>query len=136
MSQASPDPGRRDEPPGEDELWEAVADPSRRKVLDLILAHGQATPTTLAAELPFTRQAVAKHLAILTRAGLVEAHRHGREVRYTIRAERVDAAARALASAAEAMVAAAARWDQRLNAIKRLAEAQARSGRIEPPATG
>ena len=136
MSQASPDPGRRDEPPGEDELWEAVADPSRRKVLDLILAHGQATPTTLAAELPFTRQAVAKHLAILTRAGLVEAQRHGREVRYTIRAERVDAAARALASAAEAMAAAAARWDQRLNAIKRLAEAQARSGQTEPPAMG
>ena len=136
MSHASPDPGRRDEPPGEDELWEAVADPSRRKVLDLILAHGQATPTTLAAELPFTRQAVAKHLAILTRAGLVEAHRHGREVRYTIRAERVDAAARALASAAEAMAAAAARWDQRLDAIKRLAEAQARSGQTEPPAMG
>ena len=130
MSHASPDPGRRDEPPGEDELWEAVADPSRRKVLDLILAHGQATPTTLAAELPFTRQAVAKHLAILTRAGLVEAHRQGREVRYTVRAERVDAAARALASAAEAMAAAAARWDQRLDAIKRLAEAQAAS---EPP---
>src|SRR6516162_5650400 len=118
MSHASSDPGRRDEPPGEDELWEAVADPSRRKVLDLILAHGQATPTTLAAELPFTRQAVAKHLAILTRAG------------------RVEAAARALASAAEAMAAAAARWDQRLNAIKRLAEAQARSGQTEPPAMG
>jgi len=133
MSHASPDPGHRDERSGEDELWEAVADPSRRKVLDLILAHGQATPTTLAAELPFTRQAVAKHLAILTRAGLVEAHRQGREVRYTVRAERVDAAARALASAAEAMAAAAARWDQRLDAIKRLAEAQARS---EPPATG
>jgi DNA-binding transcriptional ArsR family regulator len=128
MSQASPDHGRRDERDelaGEDELWEAVADPSRRKVLDLILARGQATPTALAAELPFTRQAVAKHLAVLTRAGLVEAHRQGREVRYTARAERVDAAARALASAAAAMAAAAARWDQRLNAIKRLAEAQA-----------
>ena len=136
MSQASPEPQHRDQPPGEDELWEAVADPSRRKVLDLILAHSQATPTALAAELPFTRQAVAKHLAILTRAGLVEAQRHGREVRYTIRAERVDAAARALASAAEAMAAAAARWDQRLNAIKRLAEAQARSERTEPPAAG
>ena len=130
MSHASPDPGHRDERSGEDELWEAVADPSRRKVLDLILAHGQATPTTLAAELPFTRQAAAKHLAILTRAGLVEAHRQGREVRYTVRAERVDAAARALASAAEAMAAAAARWDQRLDAIKRLAEAPAAS---EPP---
>ena len=95
MSPGSPDtrpPGR----PGEDEqLWEAVADPSRRKVLDLILAHGQATPTTLAAELPVTRQAVTKHLAVLARAGLVEAHRHGRETRYTVRPERLGAAARA-----------------------------------------
>ena len=127
MSPGSPEAGHRDQPPGEDELWEAVADPSRRKVLDLILAHGQATPTTLAAELPVTRQAVAKHLAVLTRAGLVEAHRHGREVRYNARADGVDAAARALASAAAAMAAAAARWDQRLDSIKRLAEAQAGS---------
>ena len=130
MPQGSPEAGDRSLPPGEDELWEAVADPSRRKVLDLILAHGQATPTTLAAELPFTRQAVAKHLAVLTRAGLVEAHRHGREVRYTVRPERLDAAARAMARAAQAMAAAAARWDQRLDAIKRLAESQARP---EPP---
>jgi DNA-binding transcriptional ArsR family regulator len=121
MSPGSPEAGRHGRLAGEDELWEAVADPSRRKVLDLILAHGQATPTMLAAQLPFTRQAVAKHLAILVRAGLVEARRHGREVRYTIRAERLDAAARAMADAA-------ARWDQRLHAIKRLAEEQARVG--------
>ena len=127
MSQASPEPQHRDQPPGEDELWEAIADPSRRKVLDLILAHGQATPTALAAELPFTRQAVAKHLAVLARAGLVEARRQGREVRYTIRTERLDAAARAMAHAAQVMAAAAARWDSRLDAIKRLAEASARS---------
>ena len=121
MSPGSPEAGRRGGPAGEDELWEAVADPSRRKVLDLILARGQATPTALAAQLPFTRQAVAKHLAILARAGLVQASRHGREVRYTVRAERLDTAARALADAA-------ARWDQRLYAIKRLAEEQARAG--------
>ena len=121
MSQGSPEPTRSDPPPGEDEqLWEAVADPSRRKVLDLILAHGEATPTTLAAELPFTRQAVTKHLAVLARAGLVQGHRHGREVRYTVHPERLEAAA-------QAMAAAAARWDRRLNAIKRLAEEQARS---------
>ena len=125
MSQASPEPQHRDQPPGEDELWEAIADPSRRRVLDLILAHGQATPTALAAELPFTRQAVAKHLAVLARAGLVEARRQGREVRYTIRTERLDAAARAMAHAAQVMAAAAARWDSRLDAIKRLAEASA-----------
>jgi hypothetical protein len=45
MSPASPEAWDRDLPAGEDELWEAVADPSRRKVRDLILAHGQATPT-------------------------------------------------------------------------------------------
>jgi ArsR family transcriptional regulator, cadmium/lead-responsive transcriptional repressor len=75
------------------------------------------------AELPFTRQAVAKHLAILARAGLVEARRHGREVHYSVQPERLDAAVQAMADAA-------ARWDRRLQAIKRLAEAQAR---ISPP---
>ena len=133
MSPGSPDtrpPGR----PGEDEqLWEAVADPSRRKVLDLLLAHGQATPTTLAAELPVTRQAVTKHLAVLARAGLVEAHRHGRETRYTVRPERLGAAAQAMAHAAQAMAAAAARWDRRLSAIKRLAETQATTTTTRPP---
>src|SRR6516165_11636426 len=97
MSQASPEPRHRDQPPGEDELWEVVADPSRKKVLDLILAHGAATPTALAAQLPFTRQAVAKHLAVLDRAGLVESSRHGREVRYSIRPEHLDLAVRAMA---------------------------------------
>ena len=127
MSPGSPEAGHRDQPPGEDELWEAVADPSRRKVLDLILAHGQATPTMLAAGLPFTRQAVAKHLAVLARAGLVEGHRRGRQTRYSVRPERLDAAARAMA-------AAATRWDRRLHAIRRLAEAEARTRPPEPPA--
>ena len=133
MSQGSPEAAGRDLPPGEDELWEAIADPSRRKVLDLILARGQATPTALAAGLPVTRQAVAKHLAVLARAGLVEAHRHGREVRYTIQPERLDQAARAMAHAAQAMAEAAARWDRRLRAIKRLAEQQAGTAPAQPP---
>src|SRR5215831_16659513 len=119
----------------DDALLEAVADSSRRRVLDLILAYGEVTPTALAAELPFTRQAVAKHLAVLARAGLVDARRHGREVHYTIRPERLNAAARAMAHAAQAMAAAAARWDSRLDAIKRLAEASARTSSPEwPPA--
>src|SRR5437764_14580443 len=99
----------------EEALLEAVADRSRRRVLDLILAHGEVTPTALAAELPFTRQAVAKHLAVLDRAGLVESSRHGREVRYSVRPDYLDRAARAMAKVA-------ARWDARLAAIKRLAE--------------
>ena len=107
----SPGAGGADE-----ELWAAVAEPSRRLLLDLLLARGEATPTMLAAELPFTRQAVAKHLAVLTRAGLVEGRREGREVRYAVRAERLDAAAQAMADVA-------AQWDRRVQAIKRLAEA-------------
>jgi DNA-binding transcriptional ArsR family regulator len=102
-----------------DELWAAVADPTRRRLLDALLAQGEATATTLARELPVTRQAVAKHLAVLDRAGLVESGRQGREVRYVVRPQRLDAAARAMARVA-------AQWDERLLAIKRIAESSAR----------
>jgi len=106
----------------EEALLEAVADNSRRQVLDLLLAHGAVTPTALAAELPFSRQAVAKHLAVLDRAGLVEGTRQGREVRYSVRPEHLDVAVRAMAKVA-------ARWDARLDAIKRMAEASAEARR-------
>jgi DNA-binding transcriptional ArsR family regulator len=101
-------------------LLDAVSDTSRRRVLDLVLAHGEVTPTQLAAELPFTRQAVAKHLAVLDRAGLVDSRRSGREVRYSVRPEQLDVAARAMAKVA-------ARWDARLEAIKRAGESAARA---------
>lgn len=106
----------------EEALLEAVADSSRRQVLDLLLAHGEITPTALAAELPFTRQAVAKHLAVLDRAGLVESTRRGREVRYSVRPEHLDVAVRAMARVA-------ARWDARLEAIKGMAETRAAARR-------
>src|SRR5260221_11947339 len=80
--------------PGNDadeQLWEAIAEPSRRRALDLIIAHGEATPTMLAAELPFTRQAGAKHLAALTRAGPPEGPKHGPPVRKSSIADRPDA---------------------------------------------
>lgn len=102
----------------EEELVEAVADASRRRVLDLLLARGELTPTELAAGLPFTRQAVAKHLSVLDRAGLVAGKRRGREVRYAVKPEHLDVAVRAMARVA-------ARWDARLEAIKRTAEAKA-----------
>jgi DNA-binding transcriptional ArsR family regulator len=103
-----------------DELWAAVADPTRRRMLDVLLTEGEGTATTLARELPVTRQAVAKHLAVLHRAGLVEGARQGREVRYAVRPQQLDAAARSMASVA-------ARWDQRLMAIKQIAESAARA---------
>ena len=104
--------GRDDEA---DELWAAVADPTRRRLLDLLLAHGEATATTLAGKLPVTRQAVTKHLAVLDRAGVVEGRRLGREVRYAVRPERLDTASRWLARVAS-------QWDERLARIKSLAE--------------
>ena len=103
-----------------DQLWSAVGDPTRRRVLDVILDRGEATATTVAAELPVTRQAVTKHLTVLDRSGLVEARRQGREVRYAVRPQRLEAAARSMASVA-------AEWDARLGAIKRIAEATARA---------
>jgi ArsR family transcriptional regulator, cadmium/lead-responsive transcriptional repressor len=102
-----------------DQLWAAVADPTRRRLLDALLARGEATATTLAGDLPVTRQAVAKHLSVLERAGLVDSRRVGRDVRYAVRPDRLDAASEWLARVA-------AEWDDRLGAIKRLAEASAR----------
>jgi DNA-binding transcriptional ArsR family regulator len=98
-----------------DEVLAALADPTRRRLLDLLAALGAATATSLAAELPVSRQAVVKHLAVLDQAGLVSAERAGREVRYTVRSQPLDATARWMA-------ALAASWDRRLATIKRLAE--------------
>ena len=64
-----------------DSVLVALADPTRRQLLDLLAAQGEATATTLAARLPVSRQAVVKHLAILNAAGLVSGSRVGREVR-------------------------------------------------------
>jgi DNA-binding transcriptional ArsR family regulator len=99
----------------EDALWAAFAEPTRRRVLEALLDRGEATTTTLAEDLPITRQAVAKHLAVLSRVGLVAGERHGREVRFAVQAERLDAAAAALARVA-------AQWDGRLARIRLLAE--------------
>jgi DNA-binding transcriptional ArsR family regulator len=99
-----------------DELFAALADPTRWRVLTLLAERGEGTATTLAGELPVSRVAVVKHLAVLDRAGLVEGRRRGREVRYTVRPERLSATAAALATIAS-------EWDARLTAIKRIAEA-------------
>jgi DNA-binding transcriptional ArsR family regulator len=99
----------------DEELWAAIGDPSRRRVLDTLLTRGTATPTALADDLPLTRQAVTKHLAVLDRAGLVSARRQGREVRFAVDPGR-------LSEAQEALTAVARSWDRRLLAIKRIAE--------------
>jgi ArsR family transcriptional regulator, cadmium/lead-responsive transcriptional repressor len=99
-----------------DRLWAALADPTRLRLLDLLLQLGEATASALATELPITRQGVAKHLLVLQRADLVQAQRTGRETRFTIRDER-------LAQAQQQMALVASRWGERLARIKRMAEA-------------
>ncbi|KOX15651.1 ArsR family transcriptional regulator [Nocardiopsis sp. NRRL B-16309] len=94
----------------------ALADPTRRRLLDLLAALGGASATALAERLPVSRQAVVKHLSVLDDAGLVIGRRVGREVRYTVRSAALDATARW-------MSALAADWDRRLAAVKRVAEA-------------
>ena len=104
----------------DDDLWAAIGDPTRRRILDLLLADGTGTATTLSEQLPVTRQAVAKHLGVLDRAALVRATPAGREKRY-----RVDDAQ--LARAAAQLASVGSGWDARLQRIKKIAEAIERS---------
>jgi DNA-binding transcriptional ArsR family regulator len=99
-----------------DSVLTALADPTRRQLLELLAAQGQATATTLATRLPVSRQAVVKHLAVLDAAGLVAGNRVGREVRYAVQPSALDATAQWMADLA-------AEWDRRLANIKRIAEA-------------
>ncbi|WP_349259990.1 helix-turn-helix domain-containing protein [Actinocrinis sp.] len=92
----------------------------RRRMLDLLLSQGGGTATTLSEQLPVTRQAVAKHLALLDRVGLVHMSPSGRERLYE-----VDEAQ--LARAVAQLSAVGATWDARLRRIKQIAEAIQRS---------
>jgi DNA-binding transcriptional ArsR family regulator len=93
----------------------ALADPTRRLLLERLSVYGSATATTLAEELPISRQAVVQHLGMLDAVGLVGGSRQGRERRFEIRTER-------LSEVARWMDQLAVQWDTRLAAIKRLAE--------------
>ncbi|MFI6045027.1 ArsR/SmtB family transcription factor [Nocardia sp. NPDC051321] len=104
----------------DDDLWSAIGDPTRRRMLDLLLADGAGTATSLSEQLPVTRQAVARHLGVLDRVGLVHGSPEGRERRY-----RVDDAQ--LARAVAQLNAVGSTWDARLQRIKRIAEAIQRS---------
>lgn len=91
-------------------VFTALADPSRRFLVERLAAGGNATPTELAGELPVSRQAVAKHLASLEAAGLVHGTRIGRNTVY-----RLDPAP--LLAATDWIARVGAEWDQRLAAL-------------------
>ena len=104
----------------DDELWSAIGDPTRRRMIDLLLASGDGTATVLSEQLPVTRQAVAKHLGVLERVGLVHVRPAGREKRYRVDDEQ-------LARAVAQLSTVGATWDARLQRIKRIAETIERS---------
>jgi DNA-binding transcriptional ArsR family regulator len=102
-------------------VFAALADPTRRRMLDAILAEGTTSVPRLTAQLPITRQAVAKHVAALDQAGLIErAPGAGREVRYQLRPS-------ALHDAASWLAQADAAWEGRLRRLKETVE-----GRVRP----
>jgi DNA-binding transcriptional ArsR family regulator len=94
-------------------VFAALADPTRRHLVESLAADPRATATGLAATLPISRQAVAKHLATLGEAGLLSAGRSGRETHFELRSQ-------PLAEAIEWMAAVGAEWDDRLGRLSRL----------------
>jgi DNA-binding transcriptional ArsR family regulator len=103
------------------DVFAALSDPTRRGMVEVLLRDGSTSVPALSTDLPISRQAVAKHLATLEEAGLVERlPSAGREVRYGLRGE-------ALTPAAAWLRDAEAGWDRRLDKLKHVVEAE--SGR-------
>ena len=93
-----------------DLVFDALGDPGRRSLVRAIAERGDATATELAAELPVTRQAVAKQLNALADAGLLRATRSGRELRYAVTPEPLE-------DAVAWMAGVGATWDDRLSRL-------------------
>jgi DNA-binding transcriptional ArsR family regulator len=95
-----------------EQVFTALADPTRRAILATLAAEGPATATNLADRLPITRQAIAKHLVLLTDAGLVTAEPgERRRIRYRLSSAPVQVAQQFLAALAH-------EWDDRLDALQ------------------
>lgn len=98
-----------------DSVFVALADPTRRRVVETLARGGTVTASSLAAQLPITRQAVAKHLSALRGAELVSVTRIGRETHYKLRPQPLD-------EAAHWIQMVSADWDDRLEALRRSLE--------------
>jgi DNA-binding transcriptional ArsR family regulator len=95
------------------EVFAALADPTRRHLVETLASGGGTSATALAEGLPISRQAVAKHLAALGSAGLVRSRRSGRETLYELQPA-------PLADAADWIAEVGAEWDDRLARLQRL----------------
>lgn len=99
-----------------DAVFSALADPTRRSVLETLSSGATVTASGLARSLPISRQAVAKHLASLRDANLVSAERVGRETVYELHPEPLE-------DAAAWITRVGAEWDRRLEALRRSLDA-------------
>lgn len=96
-----------------EQVFVALADPTRRAILAALATAGPSTVTELATQLPITRQAIAKHLALMADAGLVTPEPgERRRVRYRLQSAPVQLAQRFLAALAHD-------WDERLDNLRR-----------------
>src|SRR5262244_2815215 len=110
-----------------EQVFAALADPSRRAILAALASGGPATATDLADRLPITRQAIAKHLALLAEAGLVRAEPgERRRVRYRLRSAPMRVAQQFLAALARD-------WDSSLGALTDHLDRSARGPTATPP---
>jgi DNA-binding transcriptional ArsR family regulator len=95
-----------------EQVFVALADPTRRTILAALASRGPATATDLAGQLPVTRQGIAKHLGLLAEAGLVTAEQgERRRVRYRLRSEPMQLAQQFLDALARD-------WDGPLDALR------------------
>lgn len=93
-------------------IFDAVADPTRRALLDRLRTSGPASLSALAEGMPMTRQAVTKHLDVLRGAGLIRIERRGRERVHELEP-------RPLRAVDAWLTPYAAAWDERLERLRR-----------------
>ncbi|HRA46998.1 MAG TPA: helix-turn-helix domain-containing protein [Thermomicrobiales bacterium] len=108
------------------EVFVALADPSRRLLLERLAIDGPQSASALSLDVPISRQAVIKHLQHLAQVDLVQSQRKGREVVFIARAERLSATAKVLEQIGRS-------WDHRLDALKAAIEAQSAGDSFQSP---
>ena len=115
-------------PEAPDAVFAALADPTRRRVLRLVAERGPTSATLLERELPVSRQAIVKHLVVLSRAGLVTGQRTGQEVRFALVPEPLDEVSKWIAEVGS-------RWDERLARLRQVVLEPAPASTMERSST-
>jgi len=95
------------------DVFDALADPTRRQIIEALARQGELTATQFAEGLPITRQGVSKHLTVLEQAGLVTAEKIGRERRYSLNPEPLEDTLKWVEQVTSS-------WDRRLQRLRQI----------------